>query len=83
VKVRLGEKQTLDNYLTFFATRAERVQNLEYYAESRLKSLGLLDDSAVPVHRLSSLFILFVVVSLTFVIGHLADSSLITFHRGE
>lgn len=44
VEVRLGEKQTLDNYLTFFATRAERVQNLEYYAESRLKSLGLLDD---------------------------------------
>mmetsp|Transcript_33268 Transcript_33268/g.85004 ORF Transcript_33268/g.85004 Transcript_33268/m.85004 type:complete len:208 (-) Transcript_33268:247-870(-) len=45
VQVRLGEKQTLDNYLNYFASRADKLAEMEYYAESRLKSLGLLDDN--------------------------------------
>ena len=47
-QIRLGEKQTLDAYQRYFYGRLDTLDDLEYYAESRLKSLGLLDDSAFP-----------------------------------
>lgn len=47
-EIRLGEKQTLDSYLLYFAGRLDRLNDIEYYAEKRLKSLGLLDDSTAP-----------------------------------
>ncbi|KAI7846455.1 hypothetical protein COHA_000066 [Chlorella ohadii] len=44
VRVRLGEKEALDATLRFFEDRIGRLSNMEYYAERRLKRLGLLDD---------------------------------------
>ena len=45
IQVRLGEKEALDSALSFFESRRERLGNLEYYQERRLKRLGLLDDT--------------------------------------
>ncbi|PRW51051.1 fructose-bisphosphate aldolase-lysine N- chloroplastic [Chlorella sorokiniana] len=44
VRVRLGEKEALDATLRYFEDRIGRLNNMEYYAERRLKRLGLLDD---------------------------------------
>lgn len=45
VRVRLGEKEALDATLRYFEDRIGRLSGMEYYAERRLKRLGLLDDS--------------------------------------
>ncbi|GAQ87091.1 hypothetical protein KFL_003310030 [Klebsormidium nitens] len=45
VSARLAEKRVLIEGLDFFETRLKDLDRLEYYAERRLKSLGLLDDS--------------------------------------
>lgn len=45
VSARLAEKGVLLEGLDFFETRLKNLDRLEYYAERRLKSLGLLDDS--------------------------------------
>lgn len=45
VLVRLGEKEAIDAALQWFEGRLEQLGRLEYYAERRLKRLGLLDDS--------------------------------------
>ena len=42
--MRLGEKEVLDATLRFFEERIEKLTGMEYYAERRLKGLGLLDD---------------------------------------
>lgn len=44
VIVRLGEKQILVELLDWFEARMQGLDNLEYYAERRLRDLGLLDD---------------------------------------
>ncbi|KAK9806256.1 hypothetical protein WJX72_007461 [[Myrmecia] bisecta] len=44
VRARLGEKEALDSTLRFFEERFAQLDNLEYYQERRLRSLGLLDD---------------------------------------
>eukprot|EP00873_Tetraselmis_striata_P044969 jgi/Tetstr1/465233/TSEL_009936.t2 len=41
VAVRLGEMQALSAYLLNFASRLERLEDLEYYQEAREKSLGV------------------------------------------
>ncbi|EFN56770.1 hypothetical protein CHLNCDRAFT_8187, partial [Chlorella variabilis] len=41
VRVRLGEKEALDATLRYFEGRISRLENMEYYAERRLKRLGL------------------------------------------
>lgn len=43
--VRLGEKEAIDGALQWSEERLEQLGRLEYYAERRLKRLGLLDDS--------------------------------------
>lgn len=43
--VRLGEKEAIDGALQWSEGRLEQLGRLEYYAERRLKRLGLLDDS--------------------------------------
>lgn len=45
VNARLAEKRVLLEGLDFFETRFKDLPQIEYYAERRLKSLGLLDDS--------------------------------------
>lgn len=45
MQVRLGEKESLDSALSFFESRQQRLDDLEYYQERRLKRLGLLDDT--------------------------------------
>lgn len=45
VLVRLGEKEAIDATLQWFEERLQQLGRLEYYAERRLKRLGLLDDS--------------------------------------
>ena len=45
VWVRLAEKEALDGTLRFFEERIDRLGGMEYYAERRLKNLGLMDDS--------------------------------------
>ncbi|KAL3159238.1 hypothetical protein ABBQ32_011210 [Trebouxia sp. C0010 RCD-2024] len=44
IRVRLGEKETLDVTLRYFEDRKSKLDRLEYYQERRLKGLGLLDD---------------------------------------
>ena len=46
VVVRVGEKRVLTELLDFFETRLEGLDNLEYYAERRLRDLGLLDENS-------------------------------------
>lgn len=48
VAVRLGEKEALESVLKLFETRLEGLEGLEYYAERRLKRLGLLDKEGKP-----------------------------------
>lgn len=45
IELRLGEKQTLDTCMGYFDRRMQELDSIEYYAEARLKSLGLLDDN--------------------------------------
>eukprot|EP00884_Botryococcus_braunii_P017311 jgi/Botrbrau1/4263/Bobra.0390s0003.1 len=45
VRARLGEKEALTTTLRFFEDRLQRLDNLEYYQERRLRRLGLLDDA--------------------------------------
>eukprot|EP00897_Mesotaenium_endlicherianum_P010636 jgi/Mesen1/9600/ME000657S08867 len=45
VIVRLGEKRVLTETLDWFEARLQGLDNLEYYAERRLRDLGLLDDT--------------------------------------
>jgi [ribulose-bisphosphate carboxylase]-lysine N-methyltransferase len=42
-RVVMGEKQALMETLSFFAGRAQRLDQMEYYQERRLRSLNLLD----------------------------------------
>lgn len=44
ISVRLAEKEALDATLMYFESRIDRLQGMEYYADRRLKRLGLLDD---------------------------------------
>lgn len=44
VKVRLGEKESLDAVLRFFEQRRSGLRELEYYQERRLKRLGLMTE---------------------------------------
>lgn len=44
-RVRLGEKEALDAALQLVEARAAALPGLEYYAERRLKGLGLLDEA--------------------------------------
>ena len=45
VIVRLGEKRVMQELQTWFEARLEELDSLEYYAERRLRNLGLMDDS--------------------------------------
>lgn len=47
-QVRLGEKEALDASLRFFEAGLERLKGMEFYAERRLKRLGLLDKDGRP-----------------------------------
>lgn len=44
VVVRLGEKRVMQELQTWFEARLEELDTLEYYAERRLRNLGLMDD---------------------------------------
>lgn len=44
VVVRLGEKRVLEELQTWFEAHMAELDSLEYYAERRLRDLGLLDD---------------------------------------
>eukprot|EP00887_Chlorella_sp_A99_P001195 scaffold14.g1195.t1 len=44
LRVRLGEKEALDATLQVVEQRLSQLKSFEYYAERRLKRLGLLDD---------------------------------------
>lgn len=44
VVVRLGEKRVLEELQLWFETQMESLDRLEYYAERRLRGLGLLDE---------------------------------------
>ncbi|KAG0629937.1 hypothetical protein M758_1G140900 [Ceratodon purpureus] len=44
VVVRLGEKRVMQELQTWFEARLEELDSLEYYAERRLRNLGLMDD---------------------------------------
>jgi [ribulose-bisphosphate carboxylase]/[fructose-bisphosphate aldolase]-lysine N-methyltransferase len=46
--VRLGERQALEGAAAYFGARLERLADMEYYAERRLKRLGLLDKEGRP-----------------------------------
>jgi [ribulose-bisphosphate carboxylase]-lysine N-methyltransferase len=46
--VRLGEKEALEATLRLFESRLEKLKDLEYYGERRLKRLGLLDKEGKP-----------------------------------
>ena len=46
--VRLGEKAALDGALRFFEGRLGQLGGFEYYADRRLKRLGLLDKEGKP-----------------------------------
>jgi [ribulose-bisphosphate carboxylase]-lysine N-methyltransferase len=46
--VRLGEKEALEATLKLFESRLEKLKDLEYYGERRLKRLGLLDKEGKP-----------------------------------
>jgi [ribulose-bisphosphate carboxylase]-lysine N-methyltransferase len=46
--VRLGEREALDAALRFFEGRLEQLGDFEYYADRRLKRLGLLDKEGKP-----------------------------------
>ena len=46
--IRLGEREALESTATWFSARLERLGSLEYYAERRLKRLGLLDKEGKP-----------------------------------
>ena len=48
VAVRLGEKEALEATLRLFESRLDRMKDLEFYAERRLKRLGLLDKEGKP-----------------------------------
>ncbi|KAG7667185.1 putative [Fructose-bisphosphate aldolase]-lysine N-methyltransferase, chloroplastic [Nannochloris sp. 'desiccata'] len=48
VAVRLGEKEALEATLKLFESRMEKLKDLEYYGERRLKRLGLLDKEGKP-----------------------------------
>jgi [ribulose-bisphosphate carboxylase]-lysine N-methyltransferase len=45
VRIRLTEKRILSESLDFFENRIRDLDRIEFYAERRLKNLGLLDDS--------------------------------------
>ena len=49
VQIRCGEKEALLATLQFFEEKYERLGELEYYQERRLKGLGLLDDDGGSV----------------------------------
>ncbi|KAH7424534.1 hypothetical protein KP509_11G013100 [Ceratopteris richardii] len=42
--IRLGEKRVLQELQLLFETRLQELHKLEYYAERRLRNLGLMDD---------------------------------------
>lgn len=44
VAVRLGEKRVMQELQTWFEARLEELDGLEYYAERRLRNLGLMDE---------------------------------------
>lgn len=44
VVVRLGEKRVLEEMQLWFETQMASLDRLEYYAERRLRNLGLIDD---------------------------------------
>lgn len=44
VVVRLGEKRVMQELQTWFEARLEELDTLEYYAERRLRNLGLMDE---------------------------------------
>jgi [ribulose-bisphosphate carboxylase]-lysine N-methyltransferase len=44
IVVRLGEKRVLEELQAWFEAHLARVPTLEFYAERRLRDLGLLDD---------------------------------------
>ncbi|CAM6109617.1 unnamed protein product [Calypogeia fissa] len=44
VVIRLGEKRVLEELQAWFEAHLARVETLEFYAERRLRDLGLLDD---------------------------------------
>ena len=44
VVVRLGEKRVLEELQTWFEARLAGLDSIEYYADRRLRDLGLLDD---------------------------------------
>ena len=48
ILVRLGEKEALEATLRLFESRLEKLSDLEYYGERRLKRLGLLDKEGKP-----------------------------------
>lgn len=46
--IRLGEREALEAGQAWFTARLERLNSYEYYAERRLKRLGLLDKEGKP-----------------------------------
>lgn len=44
VAIRLGEKRVLEELQLSFENELANLDQLEYYAERRLRGLGLLDD---------------------------------------
>lgn len=46
--VSLGEREALETMARYFQARLDQLSNLEYYAERRLKRLGLLDKEGKP-----------------------------------
>lgn len=46
-QVRVGEQEGLRTTLKWFETRKADLDSLEYYAERRLRSLGLLDEGEI------------------------------------
>lgn len=45
IVIRLGEKRVLQELQTWFEGRMAGLDSLEYYAERRLRDLGLVDDT--------------------------------------
>lgn len=48
IAVRLGEKEALESTLRLFESRLGKMKEIEFYAERRLKRLGLLDKEGKP-----------------------------------
>lgn len=46
--ISLGEREALERIARYFQGRLDQLSNLEYYAERRLKRLGLLDKEGKP-----------------------------------